>query len=278
VPNFKVNFFFHDPNEGGWSETYYTVATDTNAVLIPRITALLTSRQQLLAGEVSLDEYRYHREDLKHSGAIFQAPNNPNGFATADSDYPFVAAECRIFSALDKWRHLYIRGVPDVLWASGPNDTDPVASAWKTALNGYLALLYSNANPWNLKTFDPSPPIDVITNLTVLPDDRVLINTTGTNPYVVGSFVRTTGIRTPSPRFGVKRVLKARPTDPVPANGDFIIDGVLPRGFTYTGGGQAQAWNPIYPPIISANFVRMRHRDVGRPFGEPRGRSSRAKT
>jgi hypothetical protein len=272
MPTYKVQLNFHDPNEGGWSEVYYKNATDTNTVLVPAITQLIANRVQLLAGQVRLDSYRYHDEGAPHSGAIFPAPANVNGFASIPSDYAFVAAENRLYASLSIWRPLYISGVPDVLWSGGPNFADPAASAWKTALDGYLAFLFSTGSPWLIKTFDPAAFQATVLGVLQITDDRLHFFTDFAGAYTPGTRVKITKVTRPSPRLGVVRILQPRTGDTPVGAGEFIVNGVLPRGFAFQGAGVVQDYTPLYSPITTGNFVRLRHRDRGRPFAEPHGR------
>jgi hypothetical protein len=267
---FKVNFFFQ-VNNAGWSETYYNTAA-TGDDLVPLVLRLGNQRSFLLADNAVFNYVRISDDEVQRDVVPFAIPSpwtiplvTPRW---GDSDQPFTALLVRLSAGALYRRPLFLRGIPDSMTHT-VNGWDPTGP-YITAFNRFIALLVSDG--WALRVQDkdinPFKPVLGINSL--VPLQLNVVN----HGLVAGDTVRisrTRGIPVANVPYsgvnGLRRVLSVQDAN----NFTTVAVFPTPQG-QYTDGGTVHKIALKLVRITLGQILRLTHRIVGRPFGQPRGR------
>lgn len=267
----------------GWSESYYyKPASEANPAMADAkaaFNALMKKRVEVGDGfirygiHLELDEFRYSRDggdpetDLQLTHAFKDIAGNPDG-NERNVEPAFVGALFRLKAAQNTKRHLLIRPVLDTSYM-GPDGLIYNQATLVKQCSKFLNALTAEG-VWNLKHIDRAGnPLKVCTgvNIGVLAPGLADLTIAG-HGYTSSTVFKITGGGPENATYrGTYRVLQVLDENTVRVNfGKPVLSS--PGGFdcrkiTYT-----------YSAIAAWEYVRLSHRQTGRPTAEGHGRSS----
>jgi hypothetical protein len=285
--NIRATLFFTS-DKYGWSETFFKVADDLQAVLEDAV-RMAVNRIRLCGTNVELDYVRVSDDDIRRDSLVAQ-PNltaqlkksvrdvldvggegakpkeqKINVAAPDPADQPYSAILLRMEAGPLYRRPMYLRGCPDSIIVNPPGPVQP--KEWGDMFRRWVEFLKGNA--WGFKVLNrdvgnPAKPI------TASPGVAPFQLTVAAHGLVQGQRVTVEDIK------GEGAV----------PHGAFTIDVVDPntirlRGttgaFTYDRGGTVRL--RVYKvATISSIIIRGETtRRTGRPFDSPRGRRRTAR-
>ena len=272
MPNYKVTFFFNYAQlnppvvtlSAGWTETYYLVSASFAAARTSTLN-LMTKRAKLLTTGATLFSARISDDAVQGDATIVNGNVNDPIDKTQAIDTPWQAYGVTLRSTFLYRRPLYIRGLPDVIFAANFSaDDGDFRAAWNKALTTFLNAL--KAEPWCIKVKlrgadAPRTPVAVI-NFAV---PNITITTTAPSGIAAGQKFTLYNYR-PNPQLN--GVHTAGSVGPNTITFQSLISNL---GF-YTSGATVAKVLVAYLPIDDYSLEGVTKRNTGRPFGAHRGR------
>lgn len=275
MANYKVNLFFQQAGvfgtaAQGWSETYYTQASSPD-VAYNQMVPFITDRCSLLAQPAEFQAVRISDVAIKRDSGLFPVFGVPSFNPDYQADTAWNAALIHMTSGSIYWRQLYLRGIPDGVFAYGDaGDFGTAQEEWLAAWNIVRDKINSLQYPLFLYAIDrvanPQRQILGIAVDDTLPN-YLRVTTSVAHGFVDGDEVAFYNTQT-IPPLGHKIV---RLTTPPIAN-VFLVAATNSLPTIQPAGSAVMKITKDFKRIDYATFERVVHRIVGRPFGQQRGR------
>src|SRR6266536_27383 len=266
----KVDYFFEDIGNSGWTETFYFTDTDITVARDRAETKYVTQRLSLLTGSYSLRELRVSdvailRDSLVKSYTFAQGLGNYPAVAGARDEQPWDALLVRIEAGALNRRSLLMRGLPGGL-------VDPVgvytpSALWSRRFAAFRASCLA-APPFQIRTQTSGPGFRA-DNINIGPGGwTISLNFLAGPPpsFVAGRIVRISGVKGAAFINGLWKIYQVIGNAVLmeqkrrPAVGNVLITGsakLITIGFSN------------FTNLIPERGVK---KSTGRPFDEPRGR------
>lgn len=256
----------------GWSEVYWNEFDVTDNALISVIGELVGSRLQALPSAARHVATRWSDPAIR--GQLRLLPGQGPGTATWSStvDWAWNAILFREVSTdLSIRGRIFLRPGPETPTTSQVPDPNVVPPAVVASLGQLITRLTFPGTGWRVRGLSSARPSVRIATGGVLGTSA---NVTTFQPHGIqpGESLRISGTRNQVPGRCLDGLHIA---SSVPSPTSVTI--TLPPGPTGTLGAQGFIRGQVYvlQPIFEAAPVRIVQRKTGRPFGLPRGRSSR---
>lgn len=269
MPFYKINMFFTQAQQG-WSDTYYAEAVDPNSCYNACLRGL-QRRMGILCPPAQCIAVRLSDENIYRDSSLFRVPDAVQFIESPFPDAAWTAYLVRLESQAKFSRPLYLRGIPDAMWAypTGTVGDNNVQAQWYSQLTGFLDELIKGSTPWRIKALSKDPaygPFQLFGAAPLVADytDWEVTDHVGIDIGDQVSFLNT-GLK-PAPG---KQEVYAFPSNTL------IRTRYRPYRDDYTTFNTNAKWRKNVIVYIAPDFwfqERVVHRIVGRPFGLQRGR------
>lgn len=266
----QVTMFF-EMGKWGWSEVYHNTLNITDAALLTQVSALANTRRNMLPSAATHVGTRIGTPDVP--GAARTIAGLGAGLAGWSStvDWAFTSVLFREFTAAASITgRVFVRPGPETPGAAGVPDPSAIPAAFINSSLSWQAELTLAGNGWAVRGISTARPTAPILGGTVTAT-TVTLTTTVNHGILLGELFRVSRVENPAGRClnGLWRASAVPTLDTV----QFIV----PTGATATlgPGGTVRGQLPAFEKITSVFPVKIVSRRTGRPFDQPRGRSSR---
>jgi len=262
MPDYRVSYIMTQAasRPTGWSENFWCSAASLNAAIAAA--QVVQPRLMSIHGEQTIcTDLRVVELGVNRIGRLLSV-NASGGEAAASSDYPTTCLYIQMTGAGGRKTGQWIKGIWDDAVVGGGNFLN--ANNYRRFFNAFGTSVVDN---FGMRVLAPQAQKDV---LGLNPATGAI--TVNAHGYATGDNVRISGIL-PGPSNYGNRIWKIIVTD---ANTFTVLGWNPPLNYAFQLGAakaRLQAYQIIGVETVS--LMRISKRNVGRPFGAPRGRRRR---